>query len=532
MVTAAIEQQVDEGYDHIERAVKDRVSKLTKDVSVFTTSVDPDILWETYLQGIPEERRQHYTCNCCKRFIQKYGGLVIIHPDGQKNALLWANLDGPEFFANSVQGMDRLVTKSNVNGVYLWTEQTWGTPRTPDKKRQIDWTHFYGEPAEVFKDTAVQTVDQLMADKKQDFIILERGLKEYPVAAVEQAYRVLAADAVYRSEKALGIARWLLELAKKVEKVKGPTRRQLIWLAVAKAPPGFCHIRSTMISTILADIIDGKDFEDIKRNWNLKMDPRFYQRPQAAPKEGNIKKAEEIFAKLNLADSLKRRFATLSDIQVWEWQPKTAAATAAKDNGIFGHLKQKIPPKQVELGKTTMTWAKFQKEVLPEAVSMEILIPYRGSFYGLVTAEIPESEPIFQWDNPDRRNQVSWYFHNATSYCHEWGLTSGTWVRCNGIFQIPPHWHEPEKFKHFGKAMFFALEGAKETKVGGSALFQECLRKEVKEVASVIEAHSNVTAISGDGDANGIAFGGPGNAFTIKVRTPLGTADYTLDRFD
>jgi hypothetical protein len=152
-----------------------------------------------------------------------------------------------------------------------------------------------------------------MAEKLEDYKMLCHGLADYSRETVEQAVRVLKADAVYRSEKALGIAEWFLKLHEAI-KDNPKAKRNLTWLAAATAPPGFCHVRSTMISTLLDDINSGLAFDDIARRWKDKMHPLQYQRPTAAPKEGAIKQAEEMVAKLGLERSLLRRYATLDDV--------------------------------------------------------------------------------------------------------------------------------------------------------------------------------------------------------------------------
>lgn len=529
IATASTVSPVDtnEGYIVLENMIRDRIV-MRSSGPLFTTSASPEALWAGYLNGFPEANRKHYDCHSCRRFIQTYGGLVTISKDGTAKSLLWDG-DGqfgddvPPFFFASLKAMCDLVDAAKVTGVFLSSETTWGAPSTPDKKRAgVTWTHFSGRNAKIYSDRLL-TADQRMAEKLEDYKMLKRALADYGAPVAEQAVRVLKSDALTRSEKALGIAEWFAGL-------HGQNGNQL-WLAVATAPPGYCHVRSTMISTLLDDIVAGLPFETISRRWAEKMHPLAYQRPTAAPKEGAIEAAEKLVAKLGVAKSLERRFAKLEDIQVKLWEPKPAAPAKAKADGVFGHLRgQSDAVKDVALPPTTMTWEKFAKTVLPTARHIEVKVPSVGMFYGLVTAADPEAPPIIQWDRPEKRNPVSWYTYSGGSSASQWGLVASTWTKVPAVFVLPAHWSEPEKAKHHAEGAVFALEGANDSKRDSLALFNEILKSEFHGIRSVIEAHSKKGAIQGDGTANGLVIRKDGSGgFHIRVD---GSAIYILDRWD
>jgi len=76
--------------------------------------------------------------------------------------------------------------------------------------------------------------------------MLVHGLADYKPEVVQQALRVLRGEAVYRSEKALGVAEWLATLQTSIEGKKGPRPKQhQSGLPSPRRPPGFSHVRST-----------------------------------------------------------------------------------------------------------------------------------------------------------------------------------------------------------------------------------------------------------------------------------------------
>lgn len=77
-----------DGYADLERLVSDRVNEAVG--PLFTT--DAHTLWDAYLENLTPSRRQHYNCSCCRRFIEKFGGLVTIDESGQTYPVLWSML--------------------------------------------------------------------------------------------------------------------------------------------------------------------------------------------------------------------------------------------------------------------------------------------------------------------------------------------------------------------------------------------------------------------------------------------------------
>jgi hypothetical protein len=212
---------------------------------LFTTNSNG--LWEAFISNIPEHARQHYTCNSCKQFVEKYGGLVYINEAGQKESAIWPD-EMPIFFASSVVAMVKIILKSKINGVFLSEEKMYGRPVT------CEWHHISVKPTVVWS-SLVQSADQKMAEELEDFKMLVSALQKYTVPEVDQALKLLRSDSLYRSEKVLGVAEWLKELhTKRASTKSSEIHRNLIWLAVATAPAGFCHISSSMIGTLLDDL--------------------------------------------------------------------------------------------------------------------------------------------------------------------------------------------------------------------------------------------------------------------------------------
>ena len=391
-------------YGHFHELVAPSFSLATAGAKVlFTTDVEG--LNDLYLDALPASERQHHNCSCCRRFIRTYGGLVSIDDNGDTVPVMWSGEEIPDFYRPVFAALADRVAKAKVTGVFLSKERVWGAPEAGG------FTHFAVEPpvALIFKERAL-TARQTMAKRKEDFKNVLAGLVDFKPALLDEAIRIFQVDDISRSEKFVGPLQWLRELH---DRPKGSRGTNLLWRAIATAPEGFCHPRSAVTGTLLEDIAAGMSFDAVKRRFEAKVGPLAYQRPQADPTGGAIKAAEALVEKLGVQKSFERRFARLDELKL-VWSPK---AKEQPSGGMFGHLTPKNPGavQPLNLPTQTMTWAKFVLNVLGSAEEIEIMVPPRGNFTGILTAEHADAPPILKWDHEEHRNPLSSYVYNGGS---------------------------------------------------------------------------------------------------------------------
>jgi hypothetical protein len=476
----AIGNQDDIEYDEYLKRLQTRFVLRTENRPLFQTNVAD--LFAAYLATLPEETRQYHNCDACKRFLNEFGTLAVVSNEGVLVSAMWCVEDTPDSYKGVVAVLEREVRRAKITGVFKSTQSIWGKPVTGV------WHHFSVTPDARFVHTSkAQTAGQWMAEKREDFKTVMRALREFSSGTLNEVVGLLRSDALYRSEKVLGQAEWLYELSKQ------RTSSTRIWQAVATAPAGFCHPRSSMIGTLLDDIDAGLDFAEVSRRFREKMHPLRYQRPQAAPSVGAIAAAEKLVEQLGIERSLHRRFATIEEIPTL-WRPVIRPTETT--NGVFGHLHPKgsttVHPLNVP--SLTMTWEKFCRTVLPTADQLELYTPpARGPFSAFVTAVHQDAPPIIQWDEEGRRNPVSWYFWHGGSTPEDFALISGRWQRVVAVTLLPSMWNGG--FEHHGAGVMFVLAGARDQKPTCGGLFPELLKSELRGVRSVIEAYSKSATI-------------------------------------
>lgn len=519
----------DDHFDDLAKVVRDRFARLVtkgerlyKTVDASKLGVNADVVYDAFIANLLPSDQQVHRCTACRHFLRRYGDLVTIDEEGKTTSVLWAYDDAsvPSCYRAAITAMHTLVERMPVVGVHLSSEITWGTPITGE------WRHFAVVNPSVHEGVLI-TADQRAAAIREDRATLGHALGEFSHEVVDKVAALLETDAMFRSEKVLGPGKWFGMVQMKLAETKNHNRHgNLLWRFAATAPTGFCHIKSSMIGTLLEDVKAGLDTATISRKFREKMDPLQYQRPTAAPAAGNVKRAEEVFEKLGLARSLERRFARLEDVELI-WRPR-AAKEAERREGLFAHVRTKDgsggTPEATDLGTTTtMTFVKFRDKVLPTAEEIECVTPTHGSYMGVVTAVHADAPPLLQWSNP-----VSVYVYVSGSPRAQWQLASPR-VKVTGVMLMPWMWGGQSLPNHSPRAML-VLEGCRDSRKSGLALFPETLRSELREVRATIEAHSSTGTIAGrdEASASGLEIIGA----QVRVRVGAHWSTIKIDRWD
>ncbi len=455
-------------YDQFLQRVQRRFEQV--EGPIFTTNAMG--LFDAYLAAFPDSERQYHNCNACRRFIESYGGLV--NQNGE--SVLWDIAEVPFEYVSSVGAMLQRIDTAKITGVFLTSEKTLGLPSNRSTKHDKYWTHYAVQVPEArrYKERAV-SAEQKQAELRQDYQILSRALSEFTVEGLQLAIRILESDTLARDKKFQDQAQWLLD-ALRTRKARGQSS---LWPLVATAPAGWCHPRSSMIGTLLEDIDAGLPLETIRDRWNKKMHPLQYQRPQAAPTEGNLDQAEKLIEKLGVRAALRRRYALASEVPAI-WRP--AAPAKGEDQGtVFGHLRKRSEAAQRVLqipGQTQISWEKFAEKVLPEACTLELYVPTAAFFGAITTAVNADAPDIFQWKGPFAQFGIVPF-----STPKHWGLQPD-WTP---IAQIS----HPARAPHAEvDAALLILEGAKGADARSLALFPEALKSDFHPIRASIEALS------------------------------------------
>lgn len=392
-----------DGYPQFEDAIKARFDSMVQSgVKLFKT--DATGIYDLFLSNLPAYSQQHYNCNACRHFFDRFGGLVTIDEKGDIHSVLWDEKSAPTFFVNAVNAIKINVLTSKVTGVFLSEEKTLGYPKTGV------WTHPHAKlPSSMVFRSRNESAGQAMAKKQQEFGMVIRALRDFSMDTVDKALALINSETLYRGDKAKPNVEWFKGLLESLQHVNNSKRySNLVWLAVASASEGFTHIRSSSTGVLLKAITEGLPTEEIQSKFYDIMNPANYQRSQSAPSDKAIYEAEKLIVNMGLEESLERRYAKFEEVPLaWKPEAETKVEPKKPTGGVFGHLMAKAKTENImSLPTSVMTWDKFCRTVLPTADGLEVLVDNPSKFMALVTAVNPEAENILQWNNP-----FSWYYH-------------------------------------------------------------------------------------------------------------------------
>lgn len=492
-------------------------------------------LHKIFLDNIPNYAKQHYTCNACFAFINRFGTLVTVDDKGHLHSVCWdVPLREVGMFAPAFNEMKKAVESGNIKNVFSYDEKsaylqefdgelTLGIPATRE------WAHFYGE---LNLENIYVPISKISEKEFREKINVSReNLNRWNTQAIKKALAYAGSESLYNADKVKSQCEHLLKLVETyVTTVHNNGRLRLMWTN----NEFLYHIGGSSIGALLDDFQDDNlsDNECIDR-YNSKVDPLRYKRSQAAPSEALIKQAEKLISDLGAENSLKRRFALVSDLPRLLWTPK-ADEDDGKEyrSGIFSKVKSKENAKDdYELvhndgGKITLT--KFMKSVAPGAKRITVMTPVRGSYAAYTTAVDMEAPCIIKWDSKEVRNAISQYVYNNGSYRTQWNIF-GSEADCVGIANFPEDLLSEELSPH---GALFILDHAYDMENSASALFADNLIPELFQIRKVIESFSNATPLERPEGQKACGLTYNGGTLYVKVYTDYAVTSYCIDRLD
>lgn len=492
-------------------------------------------LHEIFIDNIPEYARQHYRCNACFMFINRVGALVTIDDNGTLHSVCWdVPLTEVGMFAPAFNEMKKAVESGTVRNVFCYDEKaaylqefdgelTLGIPATGE------WTHFYGELN--LANICVPGDKMSEEEFREKLNVSRENLNRWNTPTIKKALAYAGSESLYNADKVKSQCEHLLKLVETyVTTVHHNGRLRLMW-----ANNEFLyHIGGSSIGALLDDFQDDNlsDNECIDR-YNSKVDPLRYKRSQAAPSEALIKQAEKLISDLGAENSLKRRFALVSDLPRLLWAPK-ADENDGKEyrSGIFSKVKSKENAKDdYELvhndgGKITLV--KFMKSVAPDAKRITVMTPFRGSYAAYTTAVDMEAPCIVKWDSKEVRNPISQYVYNDGSYRTQWNIFESE-VDCVGIANFPEDLLSEELSQ---SGALFILQNVYDLQNKASALFADNLIPELFSIRKVIESFSNATPLERPEGQKACGLTYNGGTLYLEVYTDYAVTLYCIDRLD
>lgn len=460
MLDSSPEHHHESDYPLFQEAVRNCFARYAE-TTLFATSARN--LFDVYLERIPEEHRQAHNCSACRRFINRYGGLVVIDGTGTALSVMWDSTRVPVFYRPAVNALRDTVQRSPIAGPFFSSEQTWGSPDTAGR------SHLSVTPPfdSVYRWDGMGPAAAMKLYQNR-FVFIETALDTFSMPTIEKALAAIRYGQA--SPKHLAHVQWMQALQRRP---KGSWGINMIWIAVATAA--------------------GSAYDPAP--WRLLRHIEA-SKPLRPPVPIDLKA---------LTPALERRFARLDEVKAfWRYGRKI----------LRGNDLLNIPPAK------TMSWMQFLDrgvEDFSQAVeAIDIAVPPTAYFIGLTTAANAEAPLIIKWDREEERNPFAWFVYSQPTQAGQWGLTPYKWTAIDAIVRLPSMWtvEHPE----VGDGYVLIARGARDKGIKTMALYPPFIRDSLYPAIEEIQALTQHPLL-GYNSASACGFDvRPGLTFPISLR--------------
>jgi hypothetical protein len=407
---------------------------------LFTTNVDGDVLWSTYLDAFPEGtnniyrvRREH-DCSADRSFIRNIGGVVA--EVGGEIVSVWDIQGLEEGYQVVANKLAALVKSKDLDTVYRNYQNTVGIDKAYEKLETGEvktWENFFAKLNSKHFCPKAQ-VDTIKGGVKTHKQVLERSLNEITDDAVETVLELIAQNSLYRGAEFKNTVTLVRDLKKELATTKN---KQIFLFNKAVQLGHVCSLRNTVIGTLLTDISEGVDLDVAVKKFEDKTAPTNYKRPTALVTPKMIDAAEKKVVELGIEPALYRRYAVLEDITINNvlWADRSTKQAM----GLFGELKKEAKAKPQNFDKVeSVTMDVFINSVLPTAESVELYVEnkHTGNFMSLVAPVNADAPNIMKWGN-----NFSWSYNGEIADSDIRSAVQSRGGSVNGVFRFSHQWN-------------------------------------------------------------------------------------------
>lgn len=499
----------DRFYDSLVDIIEHNLSLFDIDDDIYKVDVEASTgksLYQHYLSLFPEEQRQQYTCKTCERWLNKFGQYVTIDDGVAKSLAFDIDIEAEgEPHTNAyamVKALNRIVARCPVTDIVVENVADYSL------KHSGKFRHFNGKlncasPALIFTYDNDEERLGKEAEGRELVRIMRSGLTRWAPETVQRAVELFEHGELKHITKFANRFKTWAKLHREFNATKNNNiKNNLVWEAMNFDNKDIIHFHTTVVGVLMDDIQSGHEQYAI-RKFRENIEGVNYMRATEAPTEEQLEKAKALVKTLGIESAFRRRFALVSDIQEWVWQPTAVAKETEEAGSIFDGLKtkeEKVAPAKRVIDGGSISLMQLMVEVLPKAQSLAVEFHNAGysrfNTVQMTDRAVVDAKPIHRWDSEEKRNSVSCYSYQGGSRLMNWTDATGP-VKVVGITLSPQAWGGKETFTYNtpDHGMILVLEGFKDKNSNQSALFAEELTHELRDVRRVVEAFSQANKL-------------------------------------
>lgn len=390
-------------------AVNVQFKKMVAGGEAFIANVDKDTLSRVYLESFPEgsnplfrERTQH-DCSGCNNFIRHLGKVVTI--DSQLEIETVWDIDVGGVYQEVADALAELVRSAKITSLYRTTEKRYGILNNTEQFEDgtiHKWDHFYAEvPVSlIIRRNGSRSVGQIVGEYNTTYSVLKRSVTEITNHAIDTVEDLIMQNSLYRGQEHLQTVGKLKTLKSEYDNLPDDKKEIFLWDCVAKYGHSV-RVKNTVIGTLLVDLSEGVELERAVKSFEDKVAPQNYKRTTALITQKMIDNANNTIKKLEIEDSLHRRYAVESDLTINNVLFADRDSKLHVNSNPLDSLKP-TKAQNLSLDKVQeITIDKFLSDVLPKIETMEVYVgnKHTSNFMSLIAPVHHDSKSLLSWDN-------------------------------------------------------------------------------------------------------------------------------------
>jgi len=381
---------------------------------LFVADVEPDALWELYLESFPPEmnpvfrERREFDCSCCRQFVRAVGNVVAINGDNELVSLWDFSVDHAGY-QQVLDALSSFVRAAPVRDVFVSPTRRYGTEKNveigDDGTSTHVWHHLCAEfssSVKVFGASEEATVRGQLRDSRN---VMERSFREIGLDALDTVLELIAQRSLYKGEEWASVLAKFRGFHKTYGELESESQQaNYCWVTSLEAGPAVSRIKNHSIGVLLTDISTGVELDDAVRRYERIVAPSNYKRPKAIFTKAMVQRAQQKVQEMGFENSLGRRHARLGDITVNNilWANRDVARKMAGDD-VFGELAASVSderPKSFDRIEE-VSIDTFVGDILPQLTELEVLVEnkHASNMVSLIAPQDTSSPSMFKWPN-------------------------------------------------------------------------------------------------------------------------------------
>lgn len=275
-------------------------------------TVEPTELWDLLMAELPPVAALAMTCSECRKFVDRFGGLVTVESDGRLRSVLWDETAAPATFRRAVGTLSGAVAARPIAGIVAPETAVLGRVRSGGFRHLAvvlpGTIAVGGSPDENVK----RAVNVGRIRKRLDRLLADTPLEIWSEVAEELSSRPIRtgeAGARQRDE-----ALKLRDLVLGFDRAREHRAwENLLWAVATTATPEFWQFLSGIAASLGDRRHNGATWSALRALWREPVQHSLEALPPL-PAVPSASEAERVFEELGFTRALDRRYATAAEV--------------------------------------------------------------------------------------------------------------------------------------------------------------------------------------------------------------------------